>query len=75
VADDHDRPFDPGDGLDHRAGIVLEHGRRIGARQVDGDRAVTERLELRDHRRQLGRAAEPAVNQDERRHRGILRGQ
>jgi hypothetical protein len=59
VADDHDRPFDPGHRLDHGAGVVLEHGRRIGARQVDGDRAVAERLELGDHRRGLGRAARP----------------
>jgi hypothetical protein len=51
VANDNDRPFDSGYRVNHRAGVVFEHGRGVRARQVDGDRAVTERLELGDHRR------------------------
>ena len=68
MADDHDRPFDPGHRLDHRPSVVVERGRWVGARQVDGDRTVTERFEQGNHRRQLGGAAERTVDENERCH-------
>jgi hypothetical protein len=72
MADDHNRPHDPGHGVDYRAGVVVKRGRRVRARQVDGDRAMTQGCKLRDQRRELGRAAERAVDQNKRRHRGHL---
>jgi hypothetical protein len=60
-----ERPHRLGDDcrhVGHRAGIVVERGRRVRARQVDGDRAVIERLERGDHSRPLGGAAERAVD-------------
>jgi hypothetical protein len=62
MANDHDRPLDPDDRLRHRQGVVVEPGIAVRARQVDGDRAMAERLKPGDHRRQFGGAAERAVN-------------